>query len=87
MERSHQTRKGAFIIVFPFLLLLLIPLVLGYGPEVVQATDAVYQGNVKSRVFHQPGCRYYGCKNCTATFSSRDEAIQAGYRPCKVCAP
>ena len=31
----------------------------------------IYHGNVKSKVFHKPGCRYYNCKNCTATFRSR----------------
>jgi endonuclease YncB( thermonuclease family) len=30
--------------------------------------------NVKSKVCHQPGCRHYRCKNCTATFSSEAEA-------------
>ena len=46
-----------------------------------------YHGNVKSHVFHRSGCRYYNCKNCTAVFQSREEAIAAGYRPCKVCKP
>ena len=47
----------------------------------------VYHGNVKSRKFHEPSCRYYNCRNCTATFQSREEAVQAGYVPCKVCRP
>ena len=47
----------------------------------------VYHGHVKSLKFHSPGCRYYGCKNCTAIFNSRDAAINAGYVPCKICKP
>ncbi len=50
-------------------------------------TGIVYHGNVKSKVFHRPGCRYYNCKNCVAVFQTREEAIEAGFRPCKVCRP
>ena len=51
------------------------------------ATSVVYRGNVKSRIFHQPSCRYFTAKNCTATFETREAAGAAGYRPCKVCNP
>lgn len=47
----------------------------------------VYHGNVSSRIFHAPVCRYYDCKNCTTIFKSREEAVQAGFRPCKICNP
>jgi len=53
----------------------------------VAQTETVYHGNVSSKKFHRPGCRYYYCKNCTARFTSREQAIQAGYVPCKVCKP
>jgi len=46
-----------------------------------------YRGNTNSKVFHQSSCRYFSSKNCTAVFSTRDSAISAGYRPCKVCTP
>jgi len=46
-----------------------------------------YHGNLKSHVFHKPSCRAYNCKNFTAVFGSRDEAIAAGYRPCGSCRP
>lgn len=46
-----------------------------------------YSGNTSSGIFHSSSCRYYNCKNCTAHFSNRNAAIQAGYRPCKVCRP
>lgn len=44
-------------------------------------------GNVKSRIFHAPACRYYRCKQCTRIFHSREAAINAGFRPCKQCNP
>ena len=47
----------------------------------------VYHGNVKSKKFHRPSCRYYNCKNCTAIFHSREDAIRAGYMPCGLCRP
>jgi len=51
------------------------------------AQGLVYHGNVSSHIFHRPGCRYYTCGACSAVFSSREAAIKAGYRPCKVCKP
>jgi len=48
---------------------------------------AAYHGNIESRIFHAYGCRYYACKNCSAEFETRREALAAGYRPCKVCKP
>ncbi len=39
------------------------------------------QGNEQAKI------RHYGCKNCGASFSSREAAIAAGYRPCGICKP
>ncbi len=47
----------------------------------------VYHGNIRSKKFHKPSCRSYNCKNCTAIFQSREEAIEAGYDPCGLCRP
>ncbi len=55
-------------------------------PAVAPRTGS-YSGNVNSKIFHHSGCRHFNCKACTAKFSSRDAAIRAGYRPCKVCNP
>ncbi len=49
--------------------------------------EVIYHGNVKSKVFHSPSCRYYSCKNCTVKFASREAAIKAGYRPGGNCKP
>lgn len=46
-----------------------------------------YHGNVNSHIFHGADCRYFNCRNCVQEFSIRDDAIAAGYRPCKNCKP
>jgi Metal binding domain of Ada len=61
--------------------------VLAAAKEHAPAAEIVYHGNVRSKKFHRPGCRYYNCRNCTAHFASRAQAIAAGYVPCKVCRP
>ena len=44
-----------------------------------------FHGNIKSQVFHGPGCQHYNCKNCTMRFNSVSEAISAGYRGHREC--
>ena len=46
-----------------------------------------FHGNIQSKKFHRHGCQYFDCGNCTAVFKSREDAISAGYVPCKVCSP
>lgn len=55
-------------------------------PEPAKLTEP-YHGNVKSKKFHRQDCRYYSCRNCLAQFQTREDAIKAGYIPCKVCKP
>ena len=50
-------------------------------------TAGPYHGNVRSHVFHRPGCEHYDCKNCTEVFETREEATAAGYRPGGTCTP
>ena len=58
-----------------------------FGAEKAQQLMGSFHGNLKSKVFHNQGCRYYNCSNCTAVFDSREKAIGIGYRPCKLCNP
>jgi methylphosphotriester-DNA--protein-cysteine methyltransferase len=48
-----------------------------------------YIASSKSDVFHKPDCSYV--ENILAqnkrTFDTRDQAINAGYRPCSKCNP
>ena len=48
-------------------------------------TEGKYHGNVRSHVFHAPGCQHYDCKNCVKGFNSIGEAVGAGYRSHKQC--
>ncbi|TKB07459.1 thermonuclease family protein [Desulforhopalus sp. IMCC35007] len=57
------------------------------APEKYAAVQGGLHGNVKSHVFHAPSCRHYNCKNCTAIFSSKSDALKAGYRTCGQCKP
>ena len=49
--------------------------------------DERYCGNELTRVFHEPSCRYARAEHGTAVFANRQEAVDAGYEPCRVCEP
>lgn len=51
--------------------------------------DETYVGSAQSNKFHHPGCRMAKKINegNLVTFGSREEAVNAGYVPCKVCHP
>jgi len=57
-----------------------------------EQSDEARQGFVGSRhsnVYHLPTCsaaRRIKSENLI-TFKNRDEAVKAGYRPCKICRP
>ena len=60
------------------------------GSEVASqdtGSKVIFHGNVNSRIFHSPACSAYRCRNCTLAFDSRDDAIAAGFRPCRMCDP
>ena len=48
-----------------------------------------YIGNLDTHKFHKPSCKYSAkiSEKNKVTFSSRDEAINQGYSPCKICNP
>jgi hypothetical protein len=50
-------------------------------------TPSLFQGNIKTFAFHKPECRHYDCESCMAGFGTREDALRAGYRPCRVCNP
>ena len=56
-------------------------------PAISLAAD--YVGNAHSMKFHYSDCRW--AKKISAAnrveFESRDEAVEGGYVPCKVCNP
>ena len=52
-------------------------------------TTAVYIGNSNSMKFHRPNCSSVSKMSDSnkVEFSTRDEAIGAGYEPCQICNP
>ncbi len=52
-----------------------------------RAHNTIYTGNTRSGKFHSSRCKYYNSRRCTARFASRQEAIAAGYSPCRLCRP
>lgn len=46
-----------------------------------------FHGNRQSHIFHNISCRYFNCRNCTAVFNSREDALKKGYKPCGICKP
>jgi methylphosphotriester-DNA--protein-cysteine methyltransferase len=61
---------------------LLIMLVLSQA-----ALASTYIANSHSGVFHYADCRYVGKMSDShkVYYESRDDAINNGYRPCKIC--
>ncbi|ACX52448.1 nuclease (SNase domain protein) [Ammonifex degensii KC4] len=51
--------------------------------------ETKYIGNARSKVFHRPDCEWaqkISPRN-RVEFRNKEEALEAGYRPCKVCNP
>ena len=46
-----------------------------------------FKGNAETLVFHSIDCKFSQGKKCTTEFATREEAVEQGYKPCKVCAP
>lgn len=81
MIKHIRSKKSLFIIF------LIICITSSITTGLATEQSIAYHGNTKSKIFHKPDCRYYNCKNCTVQFMNRQEAVDAGYRPCKICKP
>jgi len=57
------------------------------SPSKPANSGAIYHGNTRSGVFHQASCKDYNCKNCLETLTTREQALNSGYRPCGMCRP
>jgi len=49
------------------------------------ASSGPFHGNLRSKVFHAPGCQHYDCPNCRQPFASIADAEAAGYRRHGAC--
>jgi len=52
-----------------------------------QPANSAYIGNINSKKFHRPTCSTLPAENNRVYFQSRNEAVAAGYVPCKRCNP
>ena len=53
-----------------------------------QASDETqFIGNINSKIFHVPTCRTLPALRNRIYFSSRQEAIDQGFEPCRNCRP
>lgn len=48
-------------------------------------STGIFHGNINSHIFHLKSCKFYNCNGCVAVFNTAEDAIKAGYRPCKIC--
>lgn len=49
--------------------------------------DEIYIGNKNSKKFHSPNCHTLPAEKNRVEFTSRDEAVNYGYSPCRKCKP
>ena len=80
-------KKSPLLIIFLLMGVLMFCWQCGTKGKAYGEDDVIYSGNVESLKYHRPGCQYYGCMVCTKKFKSREEAIDAGYKPCGKCKP
>ncbi len=57
--------------------------------SIILAADFKYVGSKKSDKYHYPSCKWAQKikPENLVTFTSAEEALKAGYVPCKVCRP
>lgn len=60
-----------------------------WGVTAVPTPSGNYIGNANTKKFHRPDCKWAAeiSPSHRVYFKTRDEAIKAGYVPCKVCNP
>lgn len=90
-------KKKLLVLVLMLSLLFVSGLVVSYAnhdhaSSLVAASEnqsSSYIGNSNSMKFHYTTCTWVGKMNPAnkVPFATRDEAISAGYVPCKVCKP
>ncbi|NLC69286.1 MAG: MBL fold metallo-hydrolase [Clostridiaceae bacterium] len=47
----------------------------------------VYIGNKNTKKFHKPSCNSLPAEKNRVYFNTKEEAVSAGYQPCKICEP
>jgi methylphosphotriester-DNA--protein-cysteine methyltransferase len=75
--KKYKNLIGLFLVIIFFL------------ASIALAADYKYVGSKKSDKYHYPSCKWAQKikPENLVTFTSAQEAIKAGYVPCKVCRP
>lgn len=57
-----------------------------YGDS-YEGSGTIYIGSLKKNIFHRPSCKWteYLTPSNSIEFSDHEEAVAAGYKPCKTC--
>ena len=64
-----------------------VPLATPPETTVQETAEYSFIGNKNSLVFHLPTCRSLPAEHNRIYFQTRDEAVDAGHRPCGICSP
>lgn len=69
--------------------IIIIGLIFSIIVPLVGSSSGYYVGSINSDVYHYPSCSYADriSPNNLIYFDTPEDAINAGYRPCKVCKP
>ena len=72
-----------------FVALVVLATVTAFAEPITNFSASKYVGNANTRKFHYASCSMVGKMNPNnkVFMNSREEAIQAGYVPCKRCKP
>ncbi|WP_136795790.1 LPS export ABC transporter permease LptF [Desulfosediminicola ganghwensis] len=57
------------------------------GEEIADDELKVLRGDEHAKIYHYSQCRLYNQDSCSTTFLSAAWAEEAGFKPCKLCAP
>jgi hypothetical protein len=85
----HKPRRSTSLLLIAVICLALILPLSSCGKDSDQqpAEPGYYIGNVNTEVFHKPTCSYLPDPENRVRFETRQEAVDAGYRPCQHCNP
>ncbi|UQZ88374.1 Ada metal-binding domain-containing protein [Deltaproteobacteria bacterium Smac51] len=76
MRKGISMIRKSVVAIICFTLMFLVP---------AAALLAEVSANPTSGIYHNARCQHYGCKSCTKTFKTAEEAKKAGFRPCRKC--
>jgi len=80
-------RSIIVLIILCFGLALIMGVIHSCKKSTSPSTESYYIGNMNTKVFHRPSCSYLPSAENQIRFNTRQDAINAGYKPCEHCKP